>query len=354
VAQHPDPVPLDPAIAGNPPEAQPPAEPMPFETTVLPDVAPDARDAPAFWEPEPTQMMDAVELEHEPAPEPAPKQPFTRSVFPEGTELLPQQAAAETGGMSGLDSLFGESQFREYSDRPDPGENPFLRRAEQEAEPGAAGGSGGAKPPAAGISTLQKTLLWVLGSLLAVIALVALFFLGMRLPDWLGPAPAIAPSATPSPSASAVVVLGPVEPGTYQWDELLGGECIDPYESPFQDEYTVVECTVPHAAQMVRTGTIVPVAPITGVFDPDAYPGEEALQEQTLQLCRVSGIFSSAASAFTDAEVAASYPTEQQWTDGNRAYYCFVTRSSGEPLTADIALPQVAPPPAEPADPAAP
>jgi hypothetical protein len=326
---------------------------MPFETTVLPDVAPDARDAPAFWEPEPTQLMDAVELDHEPAPEPAPKQPFTRSVFPEGTELLPEQPAGETAAMSGLDSLFGESQFREYSDRPDPSENPFLRRAEQAADPGNSGGPGGAKPPAE-ISTLQKTLLWVLGSLLAVIALIALFFLGTRLPDLLGPSPAIVPSASPSPSASAAAELGPVEPGTYRWDELLGGECIDPYDSPFQDEYTVVECTVPHAAQMVRTGTIVPVAPVTGVFDPDAYPGEQALQEQTLGLCRASGIFSPAASAFTDAQITASYPTEQQWTDGNRAYYCFVTRSSGEPLTADIALPQVAPTPAEPVDPAAP
>jgi len=334
---------------------------MPYETTVLPDVAPDARDAPPFWEPEPTQLMDAVELEHPPTPETPPKQPFTRSVFPEGSELLPEAAteafaapSGETGAVSALDSLFGESQFREYSDRPDPSENPFVRRAEQDAEPAAGSSGGGAKPPVAGISTLQKTLLWVLGGLLAVIALIALFFLGIRLPDLLGPAPAIAPSASPSPSASPTVVLGPLKPGTYHWDELLGGECIDPYGSAFEDEYTVVDCTKPHDAQMVRTGIIVPVAPVTGVFDPDAYPGEQALQAQTLQLCRVSGIFSSAASAVTDAQITASYPTEEQWADGNRAYFCFVTRSSGEKITGDIAAPQVAPVEPVAQDPAAP
>lgn len=352
VVQHPDPAPLDPAIAGVPPESQPPAAPMPFETTVLPDVAPDARDAPAFWEPEPTQMMDAVELP-EPKPEPAPKQPFTRSVFPEGTELLPQQPSGETDALSGLDSLFGESQFREYSDRPDPSENPFARRAEQEAAPGAAGAGGGKPPRAPGITTVQKVLLWVLGSVLAVMALIGLFLLGIRLPDLLGPSPAVAPIASPSPSASHAVVLGPVKPGTYAWDELLGGECIEPYDSAYQAEYTVVECTEPHAAQLVKTGAIVPVAPVTGVFDPDAYPGDEALLAQTIQLCQAPGIFSPAASGVTDAQLTTAYPTEDQWADGGRAYFCFVTRASGEPLTVDLALPQVAPtpPPAETAEP---
>jgi len=337
---------------------------MPYETTVLADVAPGASAAPPFWEPEPTQAMDAIELRPVGHPDATPKQPFTRSVFPEGSELLAETPVAgsspaatgtfpppagETGAVSAIDSLFGENQFREYSDRPDPGENPFIRRAELDANPGGGGGSVG-KPPAAGVSKLQKILLSVLGGLLAVLALVGLFFLGIRLPDLLGPSPAVAgPSASPSPSASATIVLGPVAPGDYHWDELLGGECVDPFESAFQDDFTVVECAEPHAAQMVRTGTIVPVAPVSGVFDPDAYPGEEALVTQTLGLCRVSGIFSAAASAVTDAQITASYPTQDQWADGNRAYYCFVTRSSGEPITGDIANPQVAPPVVEPA-----
>lgn len=336
-----DPAPLDAGLAGTPPESQPPAAPMPFETGVLPDVAPDARDAPPFWEPEPTQMMDALELEPDPRPEQPPKQPFTRSVFPEGTELLPEQPAqpafgapaGETSQISALDALFGETQFKEYeAGLADPNQNPFARR--EVDDPAVPGGPGGRRPQA-GVSRLQKTLLIVLGSALAVIALIGLFFLGIRLPALLGPAPAVtAPSASPSPSATAEA-LGPVAPGTYHYDELLGGECIDPYTSPWQDEYTVIDCATPHAAQMVRRGDIAEDPTLLGV-----YPGEDVLQIQVLKLCRVAGIFSSASSKIKDGVVAGSYPTEEQWDEGTRSYYCFVTRSSGEPLPFDIALPQ--------------
>jgi hypothetical protein len=347
------PAPLDSAIEGSPHEGQPPAEPMPFETAALPDVAPDARDAPPFWEPEPTQAMDALELEREQAPEPHVPQPFGRSVFPEGTELLPtpepERSAATTGAphgeteqLSALDALFGESQFREYDNRPDPGESPFARRAAPPPGPPADGSAPPAPVPPAGISTLQKVLLIVLGSILGVVALIALFFLGTRLPSFLGPAPAVTePTGTPSPSPSAEIAIGPVAPGEYHWDELLGGECIDPYVDPWQDTYTVVDCAVPHAAQMVRTGEF-PI-PETG---PEPYPGEEALQAQALGRCRAAGIFSPAAGKVTDAQVAASYPVAaEDWDAGNRRYYCFVFRSSGEPLTEDIALPQPTPAP---------
>jgi hypothetical protein len=346
-----DPAPLDSAIAGPPHEAQPPAAPMPFETGVLADVAPDSRDAPPFWEPEPTEMMDVLELPEPPAEQP-PRPPFTRSVFPEGTELLPETAspssptaafgapAGETGAVSAIDSLFGESQFREYTGIADPNENPFARREQELAPVEPAGRPPGPTP---GVSKLQRILLTVLGSMLAVIALVALFFLGMRLPDLLGPAPAVtAPSASPSPSASAVIAIGPVAPGTYHWDELLGGECLDPYQSPWQDEYTVVDCANPHPAQMVHTGTF-PI-PDTGA---EAYPGEDVLQSQALALCRAPGIFSPASSAINDGQVAASYPVSaEDWDAGRRTYYCFVTRSSGEPITGDLTLPQVPPAPA--------
>jgi hypothetical protein len=330
---------------------------MPFETVALPDVAPDSRDAPPFWEPEPTQMLDAAELQHEPPPPTAPKQPFTRSVFPEGTELLPrpeESVAAtgappgETGELSGLDALFGESQFREYDSRPDPSESPFARR-EPLPRPPAGGGvpPGGDAPVAAdaprpGVSRLQKVLLAVLGSLLAALLLVVLFFLGTRLPELLGPAPAVTvPSASPSPSASAVIAVGPVAPGDYRYDELLGGECLDPFESPWQDRFTVVDCEVPHAAQLVRIGEY-PI-PDTG---PDPYPGEDDLQARALAYCQRSGIYSTAVGKLKDAVIGVSYPVSaESWVAGDRHYSCFVWRSSGEPITADIALPQPTPTP---------
>ncbi|MEO7896859.1 MAG: large membrane associated protein, partial [Pseudolysinimonas sp.] len=181
----------------------------------------------------------------------------------------------------------------------------------------------------------------------ALLAIIALFFLGARLPDLIGPAPAVvAPTGSPSPSASPGIALGPVAPGEYAWDELLGGECLDPFESPWQTTYVVVECADPHPAQMVHRGEL-PETTATA-FD---YPGEDVLQTQVIGLCRGAGIFDPAVvSALTDAVVQASYPTQEIWDDGGRDYYCFVSRSSGEPLTGDLALPQVAPvPPAEPA-----
>jgi hypothetical protein len=330
---------------------------MPFETTVLPDVAPDAADAPPFWEPEPaepTQMMDAVHLE--PDPPPRVPQPQPTSVFPpqgplaDASATAPPADALGLGGgeqVSAIDALFGESQFREYTGGLDPSQNPFVRQAEAAAQGGVAAGelagAGGPPAPPPGVSRLQRVLLIVLGSALAVLAIVALFFVGTRLPDLLGPSPTVAgPSGTPSPSGSPTIPLGPVAPGEYAWDELLGGECLDPYESPWQATYTVVDCAAPHPAQMIRHGVIPEPAQAI-----DLYPGEEALQTQALAFCRAPKVFDPALVAkVKDAVVQASYPTEQVWAEGGRDYFCFVTRSSGEPITGTLTLPQVAPTPA--------
>jgi hypothetical protein len=328
---------------------------MPFETTVLPDVAPDSADAPPFWEPEPTQIMDVADLE--PDPPPRVPQAVPTSIFPpqtRSTEALgtadpgtDPAAISETGQVSAIDSLFGESQFREYTEGVDQSQNPFVRQAEAASGRGPADPAGFAGPaePPPGVSKVQRILLSVLGGLLALLAIVALFFLGVRLPDLLGPAPAIvAPTGTPSPSASPAIVLGPVAPGEYAWNELLGGECLDPFESPWQETFVVVECADPHPAQMVHRG-VIPEAPT----DTGLYPGEDALQAQAIASCRTGGIFDPAVvSALTDAVVQASYPTQEVWDEGGRDYFCFVSRSSGEPITGDLALPQVAPPPPPP------
>ena len=327
---------------------------MPFETTVLPDVAPDSADAPPFWEPEPTQMMDAVDLEPDP-PARVP-QPQPTSVFPPQGQSAGEPASDSTdlfglGGddeqVSAIDALFGENQFREYTEGLDPSQNPFVRQAEAAANGGIVPGDptapAGPSGPPPGVSKLQRVLLIVLGSALAILALVALFFVGMRLPDLLGPSPTVAgPSGTPSPSGSPSIPLGPVAPGEYAWNELLGGECLDPYQDPWQETYTVVDCAVAHPAQMVRRGLIPEPTPAV-----DLYPGEDALQTQALAFCRGPGIFDPDASgAVTDAVVQASYPTEEVWAEGGRDYFCFVTRSSGEPITGSLSLPQVAPAPA--------
>jgi hypothetical protein len=133
-----------------------------------------------------------------------------------------------------------------------------------------------------------------------------------------------------------------VAPGEYAWDELLGGECLDPYVSPWETTYTVVSCENPHPAQMFHRGVFPEPDPATGL-----YPGEDLLQTQALGLCRGPGILNQAATGkLKDAVVSVSYPTETVWNEGGRDFFCFVTLTSGEPITGDLALPQVAPEPA--------
>ena len=47
-----------------------------------------------------------------------------------------------------------------------------------------------------------------------------------------------------------------------------------------------------------------------------------------------------AAKAYSDVRISASYAaSEQNWIDGQRDYFCFVTRAPGEQFTSSIAKP---------------
>jgi hypothetical protein len=308
---------------------------MPFETARLPEVAPDAGDAPS-WD-VPTQMMDAVATPAQ-DPVPPPTEAFPASEFAE-TELLGSAALAQDAATtSALESLFADENFRDYQAEPDASQAPFSRPRSAEAAPAAEGSRDE-------ISRAQKVLLGVAGGLVALLALAALFLLGTRLPELIGPAavplPSTSPSPSPSPSATTLPV-GPVEPGVWAWDELLGGECLDPYDDPWAEEFTVVDCADPHPAQMVYRGVFAPSA--EGVTD-DPFPGTEALQGQLALLCSAPGVVDlDAAGQYTDVQFQGSYPaTQEQWDAGDRTYYCFVSRSSAEPLTGSLAVPPPAP-----------
>lgn len=229
---------------------------------------------------------------------------------------------------SALDSLFGDTQFRDYEGEPLIPAGALVRVSSGPKTP---------KGPSEPIPKVQKVLMWVAGGLVAALALVALFLLGTKLT----PAPAVVAEPSPTPTPSFVVLpLGPVEPGEYQWDELLGGECLSPWESAWQDRYTVVDCVTPHPAQMVYRG----------VFDDEefaAYPGLEELQKRINLLCTPPTIINyAAAGSAKDVQVEASFAVDStDWDDGNRTYFCFVTRSTGEDFTTSVAVPQVAPTP---------
>lgn len=289
-----------------------------------------------------------------PAHEPPPVPPMAEELagIPAASEFPPSptEAFAEAAGSSGLDALFGESNFVEYEEGPSASENPFVRRPQDDSPPitsDEAEVKKGKNP--------QSVLLWVAGGLVALLALVALFIVGTKLPAILGPAPSalVAPTATPSPTPTPTELpLGPVEPGDYQWDELLGGECINPYLGPWEINYTVVDCALPHAAQLVTRGTFAGTAtdPDTGVVSQLGYPGMEALQSQLNLLCTAPSVVDyGKATAYTDIQFEASYAiSAQDWSDGNRSYYCFLSRSGGGEITGTIAVPAVAPlPPSE-------
>ncbi|BDZ45289.1 septum formation family protein [Naasia aerilata] len=206
-----------------------------------------------------------------------------------------------------------------------------------------------AEAPADGAESAgsRRTRLILIASVTVIAAagLLLAFFLGTRLmpsPSPLRsavqtpsasitPTPAAPPSPTPTAAAEAPPI-GPVAPGVYDWDRLGGGECLEPYTSPWERQFTVVDCAAPHTAQLVARGT----------FDGDAaaaYPGEQALTAQLNLRCTAPEVLDlGAAGAYADVQFQASYPAgEEQWRSGDRAYFCFVSRSSGQPLTGSIA-----------------
>ncbi|MCU1419552.1 MAG: hypothetical protein JWR57_721 [Mycetocola sp.] len=173
----------------------------------------------------------------------------------------------------------------------------------------------------------------------ALLVLGGLFFLGSQLPALLaGPAPTPTASTTPTGTATPTTPAAPVGPasvGEQDWTALGGGECIDPYSTPWAETFTVVDCEDPHAVQMVFTA---PVAE-----DPAAeYPGEGEILDRISLWCSAPGVLDpDAADEYSDLQVQGTYPvTEEQWADGQRNYYCFVSRSSGEPLSGSVAAPQ--------------
>lgn len=327
-----------------------PAQPVPTAEPTIPAEPVIAEPAPTVFPPTIAFSSDAPEADLPPAPpvagdapttalEPAPWEPWqSRPIDPalEGvTEIIEAEIVGvdspegESNPTPGLDDLFGDGQFRDY------GDEPIITGPPPPAGPKPPRAAKGERAP---VSRVQKVLLWVAGGLVAALALVALFVVGTRLPALLGPAPALTPSPTPTPTPTLIVLpAGPLAPGEYQWDELLGGECLDPFESAWQDRYTVVDCATPHPAQMTARGRFE-----DALGTP--FPGAEELQKRINLLCTAATVINyQVASTAIDIQVSASFPVDEaDWDSGNRTYFCFVNRSSGENLTASVAVPQPA------------
>jgi len=167
--------------------------------------------------------------------------------------------------------------------------------------------------------------------ILATLAVLAL--MGAAL--WWGMQSAGAPPET-APVATEVEDQGPSfpdlsagarAPGVWEWSELRGGECLAAFPGAFAEEYEVVSCATPHAAQVV-------IAELLS-RDPGArYPGETVVLEAAREVCDVYSVIDlDVAAGYPDLQLELSYPVDaSQWEQGLRVAYCFVTRSSTELL----------------------
>nr|BFF16132.1 hypothetical protein GCM10025699_74350 [Microbacterium flavescens] len=184
----------------------------------------------------------------------------------------------------------------------------------------------------------RKVLLAVAAAVVVVLALVAVFLLSRA-----AFATSTAADAVDEPAAAVVTQTvtavpvevaapqptGPLAAGTHPWSDLRGGECLAEAADAWQQEYEVVACDQPHAAQVT----------VVGELDDADYPGAEALQARLSTLCSSpEALDLTAAADYRDIEVAANYPlSDTEWASGDTSYACFVDRSSGEPFTSDLA-----------------
>lgn len=243
-----------------------------------------------------------------------------------------------------VDDPFGRADDRfdgyERGDRDPFGRDPFDRDADPFGLPAArdpydrddrnVGGASSAPRPTRqddddrGGRSPVKLLAWIAGGLAAVLLVVAgVSFASQLLGGGSEPVADEAPAEVAEPTA-----LQP--PGVHAWNQLFGGECLEPFDGPWAEEFTVVDCAAPHAAQLVLRGEV-------STDEAAPFPGEAEIATQVGALCSAEGVVNpDVAAQAGDLQVAGSYPvTEEQWQAGERTYYCFVTRGSGEPITGD-------------------
>ncbi|UXN21270.1 septum formation family protein [Curtobacterium flaccumfaciens] len=148
--------------------------------------------------------------------------------------------------------------------------------------------------------------------------------------------PSAAPSASASqpgdaaaPAATLQFATTPALPGEHPWTDLAGGECLSPFTNAWSQTFTVVDCATPHIGQLTARLAV----------EGDTYPGAEALATQAADQCQSdAALNASAAAAVGDVQVQGSYaPDQATWDQGDRFIACFVTRSSGQPLTGSLA-----------------
>jgi hypothetical protein len=166
--------------------------------------------------------------------------------------------------------------------------------------------------------------LWVLGTLVTLGLWVGAFVLGQSVG---APEDAALEEVIESAeSAPQFPELGPPPqaPGTWEWDELRGGECLTGFSDPFAEQFQVVSCSSPHNAELLH-------AELLSRESSEPYPGDPAVLAAARAACDVRDLVNiEVAQEFSDLRTGYSYPVSQdQWEAGERGVYCFVYSESG-------------------------
>ena len=269
------------------------------EAATVPMIQPSADAAPSV-ESTPTEAIDIVD-----AP----------------TVIAPTVEPTPTSSVDGLDSLFGEDKFAAA--------NTALIGAPTPTVPLVAPTKGRGEKPAKeqkAPRTVAPATPVTYGIAIGLIVLLGIggFIAGSAIG---GPSAKPVATATAKPKPSAIR-----DPGKWAWNDLYGGECIDPFPGAWAEDFTVVSCNDPHAAQLVAVGDLAEVT--DGVF-----PGADSVAPKALEQCQKQGILNlETAGAYPNMRVSVAYaPTQKQWDAGNTSYYCFVSLEDGSPITGTVA-----------------
>jgi hypothetical protein len=173
-------------------------------------------------------------------------------------------------------------------------------------------------------------MLWVLGTLATMGVWVGAFLAGQFVA---GGAEEPEETIAPVEEVESLVSLGgpPRSAGQWEWSELQGGECFARFEGAFAEEFSVVSCQTPHAAQLA-------VADLISADIGEAYPGNDVVLARAREVCDLKDeVDAEAAAEYSDLRIAYSYPVDSaQWDKGQRGVYCFLYSESGQPLTTPL------------------
>jgi hypothetical protein len=256
----------------------------------------------------PTETLDAVDLPATALSEP--DAPHVHAATP------PPTLSEESSGIDQIDALFSSATTSA----------PTVPIESSPVSPQPAMSRPTREPKPADQTKSRQSLVLIFGGIFVVIAAIGAFIAGGFV-------------ASPTAAPLTEVTDGPVAPttaqppGEYNFSELVGGECLDPFDTAWASTFTVVDCATPHTAQLVYAGDLA----IDGSYL--SYPGDDSTGNAAMAECSRKGVLNmAAAKPFSDLLVSAAYPISAEvWDSGDTRYYCFVSLSSGDLIGVDLA-----------------